>query len=459
MLATSLMAAPLLWLGIHKLVVYNIVLLSGFALSGAGMFLLARALTKHTGAALVAGFVFAFLPYRFLHYAHLELLMTHWMPLCLWALHRTLDSGRYRDGLMTGLFIALQTLSSVYYGIFLVTYLIPVGAVLVLGARRARLWPIARSLAAGAALAAMLVSPMVRPYLTARQVVGERSGEEIYFYSASPRNYLAAPRENAAFGERTAQWGGPERRLFQGIAVPILAAASLWPPVSAARLGYATGLLVAFNVSLGIKGKGYERVRRYVLPYRGLRVPARMSVLVGFSLAVLVAYALARVCRALKTTRARAALLLGVSAVVFAEYRSTPLLMTVWREPPPVYAALAGKPAAVLVELPLIEPDVAVEPSFMYFSTFHWHRLVNGYSGFLPPSYRALPAIMSGFPDDVSVAEVRRRGADYVVVHGAFQSPTQYAEVVERLQRRSDFVLEHTTVWQERETRLYRIVK
>ena len=39
---------------------------------------------RQVAAALFAGFIFAFLPYRFMHYAHLELQMSQWMPLCLW---------------------------------------------------------------------------------------------------------------------------------------------------------------------------------------------------------------------------------------------------------------------------------------------------------------------------------------------------------------------------------------
>jgi hypothetical protein len=92
MLAPGLSAAPLIWLGVPQLVTYNLLFLSGFALSGVGMFVLVRSLTGSIAAALVAGFVFAFLPFRFIHYAHLELQMAQWMPLCLWALHRTFDS-------------------------------------------------------------------------------------------------------------------------------------------------------------------------------------------------------------------------------------------------------------------------------------------------------------------------------------------------------------------------------
>ena len=111
-------------------------LLSAFVLSGLGMFILVRSLTHHFGAALVAGLVFAFLPYRLLHYHHVVLLMAQWMPLCLWALHRTVAHGRLSDGILAGAFFTLQMLSSLYYGIFFATYLALVVPILLTGAGR-----------------------------------------------------------------------------------------------------------------------------------------------------------------------------------------------------------------------------------------------------------------------------------------------------------------------------------
>ena len=46
-------------LGLHRVVAYNIVFLSGFVLSGVTMFVLVRALTGCFGSALVAGAIFA----------------------------------------------------------------------------------------------------------------------------------------------------------------------------------------------------------------------------------------------------------------------------------------------------------------------------------------------------------------------------------------------------------------
>jgi hypothetical protein len=237
MLVPSLMVAPLVWMGVHPLLAYNLLLLSGFALSGAAMFLLVRSLTQHVGAALVAGFVFAFLPYRFMHYAHLELQMAQWMPLCLWALHRTVRDGRLRDGLLTGLFLALQTLSSFYYGIFFATYLIPVAIAVLAAAPRARFRPAVQALAAGAVLAAIVVVPFTLPYFAARRSVGERPISEVEMYSATPQDYLVAHQRNTLFGPFSNRTGLQERTLFEGIVVPLLALAALWPPISKVRMG------------------------------------------------------------------------------------------------------------------------------------------------------------------------------------------------------------------------------
>jgi hypothetical protein len=459
MLVPSLTVAPLVWLGVHQLLAYNLLLLSGFALSGAAMFLLVRSLTQHTGAALVAGFVFAFLPYRYMHYAHLELQMAQWMPLCLWAFHRTVADGRMRDGLLTGLFLALQTLSSFYYGIFFATYLIPVGIALVLGARRARFWPVVRALVSGAVLAAVLVMPFTRPYFAARQSVGERPLTEVEFYSAIPQDYFVAHQRNTFFGPFSQARASQERELFEGFIVPAVALSALWPPISAARMGYGMGLALAFELSLGTNGMVYPWLRDHALPFRGLRVPARMAIVVGLSLAILVGYTVARISRSGLARRARLAAVGAIALGIVAEYHSTLVLDEVWRRPPPVYEALSGRPDAVLIELPLIAPDLAREPTYMYFSTFHWHRLVNGYSGFSPRWYPDLINLMADFPNDETVEDLRHRGVDYVVVHGAFYSPKDYELLVARMDARQDLHLDAMMKWELKETRLYRLVK
>jgi Dolichyl-phosphate-mannose-protein mannosyltransferase len=460
MIVPGVVAAPLAWVGIHPITIYHLVFLSGFALSGAAMFLLVRSLTQHTFAAFVAGFIFAFLPYRFMHYTHLELQMTMWMPLCLWAFHRAVQEERLAFGLLTGLLLALQTLSSWYYGIFLATYLLPVGAVLLIGEGSRRLGPSIRVLIAGGLLAAVIVGPLTRPYFEARRAVGERGVDEIGFYSATPFNYLAAHPRNVTFGALTSKWGGQERELFQGFAVLLLALVGVWPPLSAARMAYVAGLVLALELSFGLNGLLYPWLHDYVLPYRGLRVPARMAILVGFSLAILAGYGTARLCRVLQGRRlASIGVMVAIVSVLYVEYRSRLSVEDVWRVPPPIYDQLPDNPNTVVVNLPMIRPDLAYEPAYMYFSTFRWHMLANGYSGFSPPSYMELVDAMATFPDPKSVAELRRRGVQYVIVHGAFMKPHEYESLLPKLEASRDLESISAVRWQNRQTRLYRLLR
>jgi hypothetical protein len=459
MLVPSLIAAPFLWVGMHQLYVYNLLLLSGFAFSGAAMFLLVRSLTRHTGAALVAGFVFAFLPYRYMHYAHLELQMAQWMPMTLWALHRTFSAGRVRDGLLTGLFLACQALSSFYYGIFFATFLIPVGLALLVGAEPARRWPAIKALAFGAVLAAVLVVPVTRPYFAARQSVGERPISEVEFYSAVPQDYLVAHPRNVMMGPLSAGLGSQERELFMGVVTPVIAVAALWPPLSAVRMGYGVGLALAFELSLGTNGMFYPWMREHLVPFRGLRVPARMAIVVGLALAVLVGYAVARISRAGSSRAAQIVVVVLIGAAIAAEYRSRLPLRVMWTTPAPVYGTLPPTTNGVLLELPLITPDIALEPIYMYFSTFHWRTLANGYSGFAPPAYADLLRVMKHFPDDESLAAIRAREVEYIIVHGAFYEPAKYRAVIEAMDQRPDLHYESQTRWEARETRVYRVLR
>ena len=158
MIVEGIAASPLVWAGTKPLLVQNLLVLGAMAASGAAMFALARYLTGSRGAAVVAGIVFAFAPYRFEHIMHMELQWAMWSPLAFLALHRTFDTGDWKYGLATGACVALQVLSSIYYGMFLAS-LIAIAAVLLIV--RDRTAPVSRaawSLAVGAVLAAAIVA-------------------------------------------------------------------------------------------------------------------------------------------------------------------------------------------------------------------------------------------------------------------------------------------------------------
>ena len=459
LLVPGLLAAPLHWAGLAPILIYNLVFLSGFALSGVGVALLVRRLTGNAGAGIVAGIVFAFPPYRIDHYAHLQLQQTQFIPLALWAFHRLLDSGRLRDGVLLGVCTAGQMLSCMYYGIFLIPYMAVVcGTMLiaagVLPARRLA------ALAVAVAIVTVAMFPVGRAYLAARKVVGERGRDEVAQNSATWRNYLAPPEANAVYGRVFARFMDPERRLFPGFVAVALAIVGLWPRtrrgtkekhyVRSVPFAYALGLLLAFDVSLGFNGLIYRGLYDYFLPFKALRIPARMGLMVGFSLAVLAGYGATRIVDGLRSVKTRRAVLTMIGVVMLVEYASTPLVL--WaapRRPPQAYADLmrdAGEgPTSVLFEFPT---GAMEDPEYLYYSTFHWQYLVNGYSGFFPPSYQRIVNAARGFPDETSMNMIRSHGVRYLVIHGEWLYGARYEELVADLDRRPDVKLVSRHPWQ-----------
>jgi len=477
LLAPAIAAAPLHWLGVPALLVSNLVMLSGFAVSGAGMALLVRSLTGRVGPAIIAGLVFAFLPYRFDHLAHLQLQQTQCLPFVFCAFHRLLQSGRARDGVVLGVFVAGQILSCMYYGLFLLPYMAVVcGALFAITARRLEWTASLRPLIVAAAIAIAAVVPVGVAYLGARATVGERRIAEVAEGSATLWNYLGVPAANRLYGAAFTAFGDDERRLFPGFVAITLALISLWPrdfnlqtstfrlQTSDFRLPYSLGLLIAVDLSLGVHGITYPLLYEFAVPYRALRVPARMALFTGFSLAVLAGYGAARLESAIASARARRAALAAVGILVLAESWSAPVeLMPIVTAPPRVYADLVREvrdgPDIPIVEYPMSRAD---DPTYMLYSTTHWQRLVNGYSGFFPPSYIEFSDAFRGFPDAGWVGAIRDRGVRYLLVHGERMIGNRYERLTAQIERLPDFALvsrsSSARYGQHGEVSLYRVV-
>jgi hypothetical protein len=203
---------------------------------------------------------------------------------------------------------------------------------------------------------------------------------------------------------------------------------------------FVLGAVAAFWLSLGPSplalGRPLELASPYLLLYEyvpafdGLRVPARLAMLVALMLAALAGYG----AQALAKYRSG----IGALAVmcVFFMLESTHMPFTLNgtgvvrdlvtpearvyppRQAPAVYGEMARQPEdSVLVELPLGQVDYDIRA--VYYSTVHWRRIVNGYSGFFPPHYGLLRTALSDVPrhPDVSIQALHTSGATHVIVH------------------------------------------
>lgn len=466
LLAPAAAAAPLLWIGVGPVLVYNLLLMAAFVASGVGTALLVRDLTGSSAAGLVSGAMFAFLPIKFDHYAHFQLLLTQWMPLSLWAFHRFVATGRRSWAVALGVAVGLQALTSIYNTLFLAILLVAVGTV-VLAAEWRRLPARLPGLALAVLVSAVLAAPAAIAHLRASEIVGERSRADAVNGSADWWDFLSASPGNKAYGDWTSGWGRTERRLFPGALVLALAAVSLWPPWSVPRVAYAMALLVMVDVARGFNGWTYPLLYDYFFVFRSLRVPARMAMTAGLPLAVLAGFGLTRLLASVPSRRHAlvAAVLVGIVTV---ESWAGPLgLASVPRVPPDTYADLLadkGEPARttiirrqsdrapiVILELPINQDD----PTFMYYSTFHWQTLVNGYSGFYSPRYVMLHDTLTRFPSHQALEELARLQTRYVVVHGEMLSPARYAELTAQLEALPSFRLVSKRPWKGAEIALY----
>lgn len=417
------LAAPLLWFGVPIAVVYNLWVLASFVLCGVAMYGVVRALSGRALPAVVSAVAFAFYPFRLEHYVHLELLLAFWMPLAVWALHRALCVQQgWRAGALLGAAIGAQYLMSMYLGIFLATYLLVVGGVLL--AVRRPLQASAPALLVAMAVAGALIAPIVPPYLHVRQTTGERGLGEVETFSARPADYLAVdqpdrPRPNEV----------NERQVYPGGLIVALAALAFWPPVGALRWALAAGLLVMLELSFGTHGRLQPLLYEWLLPFRALRVPARASMLVGLTLSILAGFGTARLLGWLRHRALQVGMAAVLCAGILVETRPLPPLHAV---PPvhPVYDWFRDRPTSVIVEVPMSYP---LGGRYLLNSTAHWQRMVNGFSGSMPATYRPLHVAMRTFPDDLSLAMLWERGVTYAVVHEEFYGQEAYRDMLAQL--------------------------
>jgi hypothetical protein len=432
------LVVPLLWGGVHPILVYNLVLLGSIAFSGFCAYLLARALTAHTPAALVAGVAYGFWTYRIDHYMHLELQGTFWIPLMLLAIHRTIERPRLKSGVAAGLLLVGQALTTWYYAAYLAPFAAIVAAVLLApGPERP---PAARrafaALAAGAAVAAVLLALYMMPFAAARTSVGQRDIGDVLHYSAQPQHYLAAHPSNRVFGW-TAGFGLSERFLFPGLVALVFALAGAWPPLDRVRIAYVLAGLFAFEASLGVNGFTYPIAWSLMPFWQAFRVTARFDVLVQLSIAVLAAFGVRRVLLHLRTPRLQGCVAAALVALALIEYSSHDMgLVRLPDRVPWLYRWLRQQPPIAILELPLPTMDdlgSSRDSLYMYLSLFHGQQLANGYSAFLPREYEAMVHAMRQFPSRRSIRHLRRRGVDYVIVHKQFFGEREYIELTERI--------------------------
>jgi len=265
---------------------------------------------------------------------------------------------------------------------------------------------------------------------------------DVRHYGATMWSYRATPPMNRLFGREGARPGTSELYLFPGYVALLLAGVGLVRAHDRRRFAYLAGLLVAFEISRGLNGLAFPWLFEHVQAFRALRVPARIGILVNLSLAVLAGYGLQWLLSWITDVRVRAAATAVVTAALLVEYASAPVL-AVAPEVSRIDKWLARQPPSVIVELPLASHrgGTSIDWLYMYEGIEHRQRMLNGYSGYAPGSYYVMLDQMIGFPDDRSIAALRERRVDYVVLRGEEYPPERWAPMIDAIRARPELSL------------------
>ena len=409
----GLVAAPFILAGADPLVVSNLIFLAAFPLAAFGFFYASWRISGDPRAAAIGGLLGALAPFHWEHYSHLELQFTAMMPLALAALLSLLASPRMSRGLILGTLVALQWFACMYFGLMLLAMMVPFGLVVAIAWRVRLTRALLTSAAAAAAIVVVAFAALGWPYLQSRDVRGERTFKQVADFSAEAREYGHPPARLAAYQWITREDNRAERELFPGLSTLGFAALAAVPPLTPVTTALVISGAIAFEWSLGANGLTYDELYRWLMPFRGLRVPARFGALVGVVLALLGACGCARLLRRAARVRLDAAAFVAIAALVLFDLRPTLPLRPYWRIPPSIYAGVT--PSMVLAEFPFDHAE-----DYMYFSLAHGAPMVNGYSGYFPPRFIELQRQVEDIPSPRSLDALRRAGATHLTVNCRF---------------------------------------
>jgi hypothetical protein len=437
MLGYQWLFAPLYLLTENPVFAAQSIVLLSFAFTGTSMALLGWRVTGRTLAGWVAGWLFAFSAWRFGELARVQLLGTFYLPLIVLCLFQFCHSGKRNALVGAGVLLVLQSLTSLYLGYFA---FFTVGLLLLPAAftRSCTVWQWLAIVVALCLAAAVLV-PFSLPY-SRLQAAGTIPSDAYanpmaveFFLSARPwGRYFTAGSENyLGFGALFLTLFGCRR-----------AGLEPWP----GRIAWLTLAIGGFALSLGpalpmgqtLLPLPYQILGWFVPGLTALRYPLRFALLVSFAIALLAGRGVVVamnwierrdkgrvVCRWLGCALLGAVLLESrMVSDVSVRLEKVPAGSTV----APVYRWLRENgEGGVCVEVPVGEDDFPGwlrESRYMYFSTYHWLPIINGFTGHPAPESTAARRLARRLPDRAVAEKLRNSlGLRWIVLHRDELSP------------------------------------
>ena len=400
LLPQSLMAAPVLWSGGSPVLAHNLVLLLGFILTGWATAHVLRAWTGSWAAGAVAGSLAAFNASSLTKITHIQAQHLEFLPLALLAFDGLLRTPSVRTAIRLAIWFALQGLAS---GYFLLFSLVSLGTAALsrptewTGPRLRRVVPYG---ALGAGVTAAILLPFVLPYWELhREHLLVRQVADVLSYSAEWTDYLFT---NARVHQAWSRHFRGGDCLFPGFVALACAGAAVlrkgaWRD---ARIRMCAAIAaVTFCLSLAA-----VPALRVALSFRSaVRLGAGGRPLrAGHAAGARDARRFRRRLdtRPVQTPWMRAVVTAGILILANVEAMVAPLTYVPFTGVPKMFGSLRSAPRVLLACFPFFSGSGSIggNARYMLYSTSNWQPMINGYSGFIPPSFYHNASELAEFP-------------------------------------------------------------
>jgi hypothetical protein len=446
MIVPAIIGLPLNWAGASPVLVFNLLVMFGFVLSGVAM---SRLMTRWTGslaAGVVAGALFAFNAHVLTRIPHLQALHMEFVPLVWYAMDRLLTEPRRRNALLLAGAFVVQALCSNYMMVMLAVAL--AAALMVrpepwTDARR--VWP---HLVLAGSVGVLALLPFLLPYYRLHETQGlTRTIDDVRRYSAWWQDYLST------VGRLHYEWWAYKfstnrTALFPGFTAVLLSLVAIGAGVAwrdrRARMMVPVAI-VGVVLSLGANLALYGWLQEHIAPFQGMRAAARWGHLALLAVAVLAGFGVATLQKRWGERRWWPALVTILLGAVTVEAMRTPLLLVPFQGIPSVHGRMARDEVHAIVLYPLY-PGGAFHANarYMLYQTRHWKPIVNGYSSFAPQSFFERANRFNRFPAPEVIAEMRQIGVSHVMLEHATPESVFGRQAFVELRSHSDleFVLD-----------------
>lgn len=426
----AVMGAPLLWLGASPVLVYNLLIIAGLALTGWATSLVVERWTRNPLAAIFSGSLMAFNALTLTRFPQIQDQHMEFFPLALWSLDRLLTTPRLANAAKLAGWFVLQALTCGYLMVFTSLSLVVAVAARPLDWIGPRFRRIAPLLLFSAALASLALTPFLLPYLRVSREEGfTRSLAEVSEFSAHLTDYLATGGRfhfnlwSHRFFDRDALFPGV---IATGLVVTALVSGVAWKDPRA-RMALAFGL-VAFALSFGPAFPLYAPLSRVFPLMVGIRGAVRFGQLFLAAIAIVAGFGWARLQQS-----ERRLVALGILLLLGAHLEAlrAPIHYRPFEGISPIFDDLkTGRKVIACFPFPHA-PAIGENVDCMLASTRFWQPILNGNSSFTPELYIREAAALGAFPEGTSLQYLRQLGVTHVIVFTNKLSPPRVAHLNE----------------------------